>query len=292
MQGTITAAAAGATGTVWKPSISADGHMIAFWTSDGATSGGSGHLFTYDVTTGTVTEIASTATGAGTVAASISADGRYVVYQSDASGGHREIYLYDTSTHQVVFHTENAGESYNPVISPDGHFIVFVSKAHLTSGDTNAFADVYTVDVTNPNNPVYKLISVGPSGAQGDDDFDLGVAISAGGKFVAFGSKASIFSTDTDSGDGDIFVSDPSSGRNAIIYETATSPSILHAEGVIGLTGDRSGKLSVRVTDKSGRFTAGFNRTATSYGISTRQGPTRLRLALWPGFQPAVSPSR
>ena len=43
--GTITAAAAGASGTVWRPSISADGQVVAFWTSDGATAGGSGHLF-------------------------------------------------------------------------------------------------------------------------------------------------------------------------------------------------------------------------------------------------------
>jgi FecR protein/WD40-like Beta Propeller Repeat len=89
--GSITAAAAGTTGTVWKPAISADGHVIAFWTSDGATAGGSGHLFAYDVSTGTVTEIASTAAGAGTSAASFSADGRYVVYQSDTPSGNLSV---------------------------------------------------------------------------------------------------------------------------------------------------------------------------------------------------------
>ena len=77
--------------------------MIAFWSTDAATPGGSGHLFTYDLSTGIATEIASTATDAGTSAASFSADGRYVVYQSDAPGGHSEIYLYDLSTGQVVF---------------------------------------------------------------------------------------------------------------------------------------------------------------------------------------------
>lgn len=260
LQGTITAAAAGATGTVWKPAISADGHVMAFWTSDGPTAGGAGHLFTYDVTTGTITEIASAATDAGTSAASFSADGRYVVYQSDAPGGHSEIYLYDLGTGAVIFHTANAaGASYNPVISPDGHHIVFASDAHLVPGDTNAFADIYTVDVTDPHHPVYKLISVRPDGTPGDADSNLGAAISAGGKFVVFGTKASNFSNDPDGGDGDIFISDPSSGRNAIIYETANSPAILHAEGVIGLTGDRSGAVSIGVSDNSGRFTAGFD---------------------------------
>jgi hypothetical protein len=172
---TITPAAVGSPGTVWKPAISADGHVIAFWSSDSATAGGSGHLFTYNLATGAVTEIASTATGAGTNAASISADGHYVVYESDPSGGHPEIYLYDLTTGQVVFDTANAnGASHNPVISPDGHFIVFASDARLTSDDTNSVADTYVVDVTDPSHPVFKLVSVLGNGTQGDAASDLG----------------------------------------------------------------------------------------------------------------------
>ena len=74
VKGMITPAAIGTTGTLWKPAISADGHVIAFWNSDSASAGGSGHLYTYDLSTGAVTEIASTGAGAGTTAASISAD--------------------------------------------------------------------------------------------------------------------------------------------------------------------------------------------------------------------------
>ena len=133
---TITPAAIGESGAVWKPAISADGHVVAFWNSDAATAGGSGQLFTYDLSTGTVAAIAPTTTGAGTSAASFSADGHYVVYQSEVSDGHSEIYLYDLTTGQVVFNTANAaGGSYNPVISPDGHFIIFASDAKLTSDD-------------------------------------------------------------------------------------------------------------------------------------------------------------
>jgi Tol biopolymer transport system component len=266
LQGTITAAAAGTSGAVWKPAISADGHVVAFWSSDGGPAGGSGHLFTYNLSTGTVTRIADTATGAGTSAASFSADGRYVVYQSDTAGGHSEIYLYDLGTGEVIFHTANAaGASYNPVLSPDGHFIVFASDAHIVPGDNNAFADTYTVDVSDPAHPVYKLVSVRPDGTLGDADSNRGAAISAGGKFVAFATNASNFSNDPDGGDGDIFISDPSSGRSAIIYQTATSPSVLHASGVIALTGlssDRSG-ITLSVRDASGNptslFTAAFD---------------------------------
>ena len=218
---TITPAAIGETGSVWLPAISADGHLIAFWSTDASTPGGSGHLFTYDLSTGTVTDIASTATDAGNSGASFSADGRYIVYQSDAPGGHSEIYLYDLSTGQVVFHTANAsGASYNPVISPDGHFIIFASDAHLTSGDTNAVTDTYVVDVSDPGNPVYRLVSSLADGTQPDAASNLGAAISVGGLYVAFGSSASNLSQGDTPGTGDIFLADSTSGHSAIIRET------------------------------------------------------------------------
>ena len=194
----FTAAAIGATGTLWKPAISADGHIVAFWSSDSSSPGGAGQLFTYDLSTATVKSIASTATDAGNSAASFSADGHYVVYQSDAPGGHSEIYLYDLHAGQVVFHTANAAPSYNPVLSPDGHFIIFASDAKLTADDQNAFTDIYVIDVTDPSHPIYKLVSVLDDGTQGDAASNLGAAISAGGQFIAFGSRASNFST----GDG------------------------------------------------------------------------------------------
>ena len=248
---TITAAAIGETGAVWLPAISADGHMIAFWQTDAATPGGSGHLFVYDLATGTATEIAGTATDAGMSAASFSADGRYVVYQSDAPGGHSEIYLYDLSTGQVVFHTANAsGASYNPVISPDGNFIIFASDAEL-AGDGNAVTDTYVVDVSDPANPVYRRVSNLASGTQPDGNANLGATISAGGLYIAFASSAA-------PGSGDIFLADPTSGRSAIIQERANSPAILTAGGVIALTGDHNG-ATLSVANPNGRFTASFN---------------------------------
>ncbi len=69
-----------------------------------------------------------------------------------------------------VPHRQCAGASYNPVISPDGHFIIFASDAQLTSGDTNAVTDTYVVDVTNPANPVYTLVSKLADGTQGNAD--------------------------------------------------------------------------------------------------------------------------
>ncbi|MEA2940674.1 MAG: hypothetical protein QOD09_1203 [Bradyrhizobium sp.] len=252
----ITGSAIGITGTLWKPAISADGHVIAFWGSNSSSPGGAGQLFSYDLSTATVKSIAGTATGAGNNAASFSADGHYVVYQSDAPDGHSEIYLYDLRAGQVVFHTANPQPSYNPVLSPDGHFIILASDARLTADDKNAVADIYVVDVTDLSHPVYKLVSVLDDGTQGDDASNLGAAISAGGQFIAFGSRASNFSSHDTPGTGDIFVIDPSSGHSAIILESRNSPAMLGASGVITLTGDHSG-VTLGVSDS--RLTASFD---------------------------------
>ena len=184
-------------------------------------------------------------------AASFSANGRYVVYQSDAPGGHSEIYLYDLSAGEVVFHTANVwGASYNPVISPDGNFIVFASDAEL-AGDGNAVTDTYVVDVSDPFNPIYRRVSNLANGNQPDANANLGATISAGGLYIAFASSAA-------PGTGDIFLADPTSGRSAIIQESANSPAILTASGIIDLTGDNNG-ATLSVPNSNGRFTASFN---------------------------------
>ena len=252
----FTAAAIGTTGTLWKPAISGDGHIIAFWSSDLSSPGGAGQLFTYDLSTATIRSIASTATDAGNSAASFSADGHYVVYQSDAPGGHSEIYLYDLRAGQVVFHTANPAGSYSPVLSPDGHFIILASDARLTADDKNAVTDIYVIDVTDPSHPVYKLVSVLDDGTQGNDASNLGGTISAGGQFVAFGSRASNFSTGDGPGSGDIFVVDPTSGHSAIILESRNSPAVLTTSGVIKLTGEHSG-ITLGASDS--RITASFD---------------------------------
>ncbi|MGY8630971.1 Ig-like domain-containing protein [Bradyrhizobium sp. 14AA] len=249
LKGTIAARTVNSAGAVWKPALSADGHIIAFWNSDSSGPGGSGHLYTYNLATGELTQIASTASGAGQIAPTVSADGHLIAYQSTNSSGHSEIYLYDLDTGTVVFHTANAsGSSYYPVLSPDGHFIAFTSDAQLTQSDQNNFADIYIVDVTNPASPVYKLVSEGSTSGSYN-----GVAISAGGQYVAFGDSSSIY------------FADPTSGRAAVIVETSKSPAILTTSGQITVTGDYSG-VEIGVTDQFGQPTSNFDASFDASG--------------------------
>ena len=272
----------------WRPSISTDGHLIAFWSTTTNTPGGAGELYTYNLSTGQFTAIADTATGAGTSPASISADGHYIVFQSDASdlvgAAHQsEIFLYDTTTHGVVFSTANAaGASYNPVISPDGHFIIFASDAQLTPEDTNSVADTYIVNVTDPSNPVYTLVSA-LDGTAGNAASNLGATISANGLYYAFGSDASNFATGATGGTGNIFFVDPSSGHSAIILENANSPAELSASGVIQVTGSVAGEQLAVSQDPStiGVLTAVFD---TNGNIDwTYQAPQTAFASLQPG---------
>ncbi|MBB4369391.1 hypothetical protein GGD63_002179 [Bradyrhizobium sp. cir1] len=249
LKGTVTPGAVGSSGALWKPAISADGHLIAFWNSDVAAPGGGGRLLAFDLSTGELAEIARTSVGAGAVAPTISADGRMIAYQGTDGTGHSEIYLYDLNAGAVVFHTSNAsGSSYSPVLSPDGHFIVFTSEARLTSADQNGFADIYIVDVTDPAAPAYRLVSDGVGTASNG-----GAAISAGGQYVAFGSSSNIF------------FADPTSGLSAIILETVKSPDVLTAKGSIAVTGDYTG-VTVGVSDQFGDATPYFSASFDANG--------------------------
>ncbi|MDN3278962.1 cadherin-like domain-containing protein, partial [Frankia sp. RB7] len=249
LKASITAAAVASSGAVWSPAISADGHIIAFWTSDATTAGGSGQLYAFNVSTATFAHVAGTIIGAGTTAPTVSADGHLIAYQSTDASGHSEIYLYDLSTDSIIFHTANSsGSSTNATLSPDGHFIVFTSDAQLTADDTNAVPDVYVVNVTSPSTPVYKLVSeVGGVSATG------GVAISAGGQYIAYGSNSNIF------------FADPTSGHSAVVVENANSPSILTANGFITITGDYTG-VQIGATDQFGNATPNFNASFDTSG--------------------------
>ena len=249
LKGTITPGAVGSSGALWKPAISADGHLIVFWSSDVTAPGGGGRLLAFDLSTGELADIASTAAGAGAVAPTISADGRMIAYQLTDGAGHSEIYLYDLNAGAVVFHTSSAsGSSYSPVLSPDGHFIVFTSEAGLVSADRNGFADIYIVDVTNPADPAYRMVSDGVGTASNG-----GAAISAGGQYVAFGNSSNIF------------FADPTSGLSAIILETAKSPDVLTTKGSIAVTGDYTG-VTVSVSDQFGGATPYFSASFDANG--------------------------
>ncbi|NJM48687.1 MAG: DUF4347 domain-containing protein, partial [Alkalinema sp. RU_4_3] len=206
--------------------ISQDGRyvVIASDASNFAIDGnGARDLFIWDSTNPLVPPklISKTATNTsgngGSGKAVISADGKYVAFESAASdlvagdtNGVSDIFLYNVSTGEVtaVSQVNTAGASSNPTISSGTNpRIAFLSSANLSPLDTNATTDVYVRDITTN---AITLVTVDASGASSGNATGIGAespVISRDGKFVAFVSTANnLTPTDSNGSGADVFI--------------------------------------------------------------------------------------
>lgn len=163
----------------------------------------------------------------------ISDDGRYVVYESEATNlgftapaNVRQIYLrdrgapdmngaYDDANGATTLLTHHAlgtagdAHSYRATITPDGRYVAFQTEAaNLIDDDTNNGTDVYVLDrVTG----VLERASVKTDGSQAnstsDGVFRRMVAISEDARFVAFMSGSTDLADGAPSGNG-VFLRD------------------------------------------------------------------------------------
>ena len=237
----LSTAGAAANGSNFKPAISATGRYIA-WESNATnllaagTTVGVTHIYlrdrdvsasgTFDTAGNVSTVLVSQATGAATpgdgnsIQASISADGQYVAFASDATnlggtvgGGFRNIYLRDVTNSTTtlasigVAAAASNGSSRAPSLnrnpgvsaglSADGRYIAFGSEAsNLIAADTNAVSDIFVFDRVLST---ITRVSVSSAGAEATDpspaapDQRLGSinpTISSTGRYVAFASLA------------------------------------------------------------------------------------------------------
>jgi Tol biopolymer transport system component len=150
----------------------------------------------------------------------ISGDGRYVVFESDAgnlvsgdTNGAGDIFLHDRQTGAIKRISVNSsgaeanGGSDSPFISNDGRYVAFYSSASsLVSGDTNGVGDIFVHD---RQTGLTTRVSVDSSGNQANgESSEYELAISGDGRYVAFPSEATnLVSGDTNDA-GDIFVHD------------------------------------------------------------------------------------
>jgi hypothetical protein len=98
----------------------------------------------------------------------------------------------------------------NPVVTPNGRFVTFLSIAPLVANDTNTVCDGYLLDFANGHPP--ELISVGLSGFAGNLQSNGECNVSADGRFVAFTSAASDLVANDTNGNWDAFVRDRTLG--------------------------------------------------------------------------------
>jgi Tol biopolymer transport system component len=148
-----------------EPNISADGRYVAFMSvADNLVPGdvnGSRDVFVKDLQTGAITLVSADASGIQgnnvSEGSSISADGRYVAFVSDAdnlvagdSNGVADLFVKDLQTGAITrMSTDASGSegnafSHDAAISADGRYVTFFSEAdNLVPGDTNGVADVF-----------------------------------------------------------------------------------------------------------------------------------------------------
>ena len=213
-----------------EPSISADGRYVAFrsFASDLVVGDTNGHadIFVKDVSTGAITRVNTAANGGqasgDSGAASISADGRYVAFESSAANlvagdtnGQTDIFVKDLSTGAITRvstaadGSESNNLSVNPALSANGLYVAFESPAsNLVPGDTNGQYDIFVKDLTTGS---VTRVSKSTAGTQANS-FSNDASISADGQTVAFYSFASNLVTGDTNGLGDVFIADLSTG--------------------------------------------------------------------------------
>src|SRR6266545_3958258 len=108
------------------------------------------------------------------------------------------------------------GGSYQPVLSPDGRFVAFVSQANnlVTNDNLAPYLDVFLRDRASGS---IALVSVHADGAGGGDDNSVGPSVSADGRYVAFQSAAGNLALNDTNGLSDVFLRDVVNGTTALV---------------------------------------------------------------------------
>ncbi len=169
--------------------------------------------------------------------ATISADGRYVAFASDADNLApddtnlvSDIFLYEVATGAVERASVGGNGaqandmSYEPFLSSDGRYATFLSSAdNIASGDNNGVywrgADIFVRDRIARSTV---LISISTSGAGGNGRSEQ-AAMSSDGRYVVFVSGSDNLVPNDINGAADIFLHDRDIDGNGVFDEAGRS---------------------------------------------------------------------
>jgi Tol biopolymer transport system component len=195
-------------GTSVYPSISADGRYIAFYSSAANLAANDTNLandiFLHDRQTGETRRVSAafdgTQANSDSRMPSISADGRYIAFESAATNlipgdtnGVLDVFLYDRLTSQILrvsvdsYERQSNGHSGSPSLSVDGSLVAFESDGtNLVSSDTNDDKDIFLHDTSTGTTT---RVSVDSNGLEANIS-SYAPSISADGRYIAFESGA------------------------------------------------------------------------------------------------------
>lgn len=266
-----------------NPSVSANGRFVAFQTfADNLggpidTIGSGANVYVYDRERRRV-ELISRRSNNGpgaddsAYAPQISANGRYVVFVTDADnlGGPLDttvsnVYVYDRERDRVRLVSRASGRtgagaddfSFDASPSADGRFVVFATAADNLGGprDPSVFTNVYVYDLEGRK---VQLVSrrAGRTGAGGNGASGT-ASLSANGRYVAFQTEATNLGgpLQTEPFDSNIYVYDREQRKVVLVSR--------RSKGAGGAGGNDSS--SDPFISANGRF-AGFESNATNLG--------------------------
>ncbi|WP_262296663.1 hypothetical protein [Microvirga sesbaniae] len=188
-------------------------------------------IFKKDLTTGVITRLSvapnELEANNGSYDARFSPDGRFVIFESDASNlvsgpdnQASDIFRRELSTGKVECLSMANGhfgnfDSYAAQFSPDGHPVIFTSEANnLVSGDGNNRSDIFLRDSTGG----ITLLSRAADGTQANNG-SSNAQFSPDGHFIVFESYATNLTaneTDTEDGYLNVFVKDIQDPNGAV----------------------------------------------------------------------------
>lgn len=235
----------------WLGQATPDGRFVAFQSAAGnlveSDQNDQVDIFLRDTRSGR-TELVSVANDGSQAngpssRASVSGDGRYVVFQSDASNlvegddnGATDIFIRDRQERVTTVVSRGAsgevgnGNSTDAVIAAGGGHVAFLSKAtNLVQGDRSDLADVFLYDVGAGT--IENL-------TQGADQKSGPPTVSAGGRYVVFGSDATNLVKGDHNDARDVFIVDALTNRiHRLMPELASEPNNDNFAPHVSLTG-------------------------------------------------------
>lgn len=240
--------------------MSADGRFVAFMTystniSPGDTSSTS-DIYLKDCTTGSLIRVSVTAAGIPGNGAHanpvISADGRYVVFESLSTNfvagdtnAKRDLFRKDLVTGALVRVSTKAdgqeanGDCYDASLSADGRYLLFTSKAdNLVPNDLNGSEDIFRKDLETGE---IMRVSTSASGFQGNNN-STEASISADGRYALFNSLASNLVPNDTNGSSDVFRKDLMTGEilRVSLNQIGTEIAGASTQGVLSADGLRA----------------------------------------------------